>query len=260
MMKPTSAFIIFLVAIGFFSCRSAVISTNHLDRVLASKTLRVGTTGDYRPFTYLDQHDRYVGIDIDMAHDLASSLEAKVTFVPTTWSTLVQDLEAGKFDIAMGGISKRLIRQQSGLFSQSYSTSGKTPIVRCEDTQKYNALERIDQPGVRVVVNPGGTNQAFVKDFIKNAQVITHPDNNTIFEEIAAGRADVMITDSDEVRLQSNLQKELCPAMPGQTFNKFEKGYLLPRDLIWKAYVDEWLQMRRVEGKIDALFEQHFKL
>ena len=34
------------------------------------------------------------------------------------------------------------------------------------------------------IVNPGGTNEKFVRQRIKNAQIITYADNTTIFEQI----------------------------------------------------------------------------
>ncbi len=70
-------------------------------------TLKVCTTGDYRPLTYRDPATgRYSGVDIDMATDLAAHLGREPVFVPTSWSALVADLtSAGKCDIAMGGIT-----------------------------------------------------------------------------------------------------------------------------------------------------------
>ena len=77
-----------------------------LENITKTKTLRVGTTGDFMPFTYkIDSTDSYGGIDIEMAHDLAKSLDAKVVFIKTSWPTLMTDLKDGKFDIGMSGIT-----------------------------------------------------------------------------------------------------------------------------------------------------------
>ncbi|MCP4234839.1 MAG: transporter substrate-binding domain-containing protein [Aestuariibacter sp.] len=227
-----------------------------LDKVVHSKILRVGTTGDYKPFSYLNDA-KYEGIDIELAKILAKTLGAEVKFVKTSWPTLMHDLKANKFDIAMSGISKKLLRQQVGLFSKGYYVSGKTPISRCKDKGKFRNLESIDQPQVKLIVNPGGTNQKFVSKHIKLAQVIVHNDNNTIFEQIRRNNADIMITDSIEVRLQTKLYPDLCAAMPGETFDKFEKAYLMPRDLIWLEYVNAWLELLVLNGRIDELFAQY---
>jgi cyclohexadienyl dehydratase len=221
-----------------------------LDKIPQRGKLRVCTTGDYRPFTYLDPKtgDR-TGIDVDMARHLAGSLGVQATFVPTTWATIVDDLAANKCDVSMGGVSVTLARARKAYFSTPYITDGKAPIARCADKDKYQTLEQIDLPGVRVIVNPGGTNQQFVQAHIKKATVITHPDNNSIHEEIAAGRADVMITDASETRYQAKIRPELCAINPDKPFTFAEKAYLLPRgDEVFKEYVDQWLHLSVKDG------------
>src|ERR1700754_59120 len=68
-----------------------------LDLVSQRGELRVCSTGDYRPFTYRDPAtDRWSGIDVDMAGDMARKLGVRLTIVPTTWQTLVDDLTADR--------------------------------------------------------------------------------------------------------------------------------------------------------------------
>jgi cyclohexadienyl dehydratase len=229
---------------------------NQLDQILSSKKLRVGTTLDYAPFSY-EQAGQPSGIDLDLAADLAISLDAELVLVNTSWPTLMADLTAGKFDIGMSGISLNLERQKSAYFSLPHHTGGKTAIVRCDQVSRFNELSKIDQPDTRVIVNPGGTNQRFVQSNVRQAAITVHPDNRTIFDEIIEHRADVMITDAIEVELQSALHSELCGATPGQTFTFQQKGFLLPRDQDWKQFVDAWLTQRIGEGVVKQAFSQH---
>ena len=238
---------------------------DQLTQVLESGQLRVGTTGDYAPFSADTGHETnhgatYKGIDIDLARDLAESLDAKLVLVKTSWPTLMDDLAGGAFDIGMSGISINLNRQRTAFFSHPYHTGGKTPISRCDQASEFNTLDRIDTPKTTVIVNPGGTNQRFIDAHIRRANIVVHPDNRTIFDKIVSGQADVMITDAIEVRLQANLNKDLCPTMPGHTLTFQQKAYLLPRDNIWKTYVDTWLAQRLGDGTISETFEKHLNL
>ncbi len=220
-----------------------------LDHVEAAQALRVGTTGDYRPFSYRDpKSGAYQGIDIDMAAALGASLGAKVQFVPTTWKAMMGDLAAGKFDIAMGGITVTLPRQRQAFFSTPYFRDGKTPIARCADKTRYETLAEIDQPAVRLIVNPGGTNEQYIRSHIHHAHIIVYPDNVTVFDQILAGKADVMITDGVETLLQQKLHPGLCAIHPDQPFNVAEKAYLMPRDVVWQEYVDQWLHQMQLTG------------
>ncbi len=227
-----------------------------LGAVLAAGTLRVGTTGDYPPFS-IAKGDGFTGIDIDLANSLGQTLGVEVEFVQTTWPTLMQDFEAGKFDIAMSGITRTLARAQKAYFSGAYHSGGKAPIVRCGDVSKYHSLSDLNRPTTRVVVNPGGTNQKFTTKNLYAANVTVFDDNTKIFQEIAANRADVMVTDLIEVLYQAGRNPSLCRAMPGRTLTVAEKGFLLPQDDAWRHYVDTWLTQKTIDGTRDGIFQKY---
>ena len=91
---------------------AAAAGPSRLDEILERGVVKVGTTGDYKPFTYFNKETKeYEGIDIDMARSLAKALGVKLEFVPTTWKNIVTDLVEDKYDVAVGGISKKLDRQ-----------------------------------------------------------------------------------------------------------------------------------------------------
>lgn len=230
---------------------------HRLAQIIDTGVLRVGTTGDYAPFSHRADGDAaFTGIDIDLARHLAGELGVQVAFVATSWPDLMDDLRHGRFDVGMSGISRILARQRNGFLSRPYYVGGKTPIARCRDTGRFDSLAAIDRKGVRVIVNPGGTNEAFVDAHIHNATKILHPDNRTIFDVIVAGEADVMITDRVEVELQSRRRPELCPAMSG-TLTYQEKAYLMPQDPVWRAFVDTWLDLALADGTVAGAFREH---
>jgi cyclohexadienyl dehydratase len=217
---------------------------SRLDAIIEKGVLRVGTTGDYKPFTSFDKASgQYSGLDIDMAQGLAGALGvSKVVFVKTDWPNLMADLAADKFDIGMGGITISLERQKKAFFSYPYLRDGKSAIALCKNKKKFPDLASIDKSNVKVITPPGGTNEKFDRAFLKNAQIIVFQDNTKIFDEIIAGRADVMITDSTETRFQQKQHPNvLCAINPDKPFDFAEKAYLLPRDQVFKNFVDQWL-------------------
>lgn len=216
--------------------------------------LRVGTTGDYAPFSD-DRGGELRGFDIGLAQALAEAWGLRAVFVRTSWPTLMDDLGRRRFDLAASGISITEERRRRADFSAAYFSDGKTPIARREDAARFSTLENIDRPGVRVVVNPGGTNERFVREHLAHATVVLHPDNRSIFGEIVAGRADVMITDGIEVRLQTRRHPGLA-ATRAEPFTRAGKAVLLPPGSELTARVDAWLEPRTRSGEIAARLEQ----
>jgi cyclohexadienyl dehydratase len=230
---------------------------SRLDDIVARGSLRVGLTGDYRPFSLRDPDGLYSGLDVDMAKNLAGALDVRLEIVPTTWGTLLSDLTAGKFDIGMGGISITLPRQRVAFFSQPVLRVGKAAIARCADRDRFTTLSAIDQPGVKVLVNPNGTNERFDRASLHQAEIVLFPDNTRIFDALAEGQGDLMITDAVETKLQQKLHPQLCAIHPDQPFDFGELAYLLPRDIVFKLFVDQWLHIAMESGVWPKLLETY---
>src|SRR3954468_2296089 len=142
-----------------------------LRRIQASGVLRVGTTGDYTPFSLLRPDGSYIGADIDMAHDLAERLGIDIEFVPSVWIDLLDDFLADRFDIAMGGVTVTAPRAEKAFFSIPTFVDGKRPLARREYADRFTSVEAIDRPGVRVIANPGSANEAFARAHFARATV-----------------------------------------------------------------------------------------
>jgi cyclohexadienyl dehydratase len=210
-----------------------------LQRIASSGTLRIGTTGDYAPFS-LESNGALEGSDIKLAQQLAEHLHAQPIFVRTTWGSLLEDLGRNNFDLSVGGVSVTPACEAQAAFSIPYASGGKTIVARCTDTRKFRSLAGVDRPKVRVIVNPGGTNEQYVRSNLHRASIVTYPDNRTIFDEIVAKRADVMITDDVEADLQAHQHPGLCRTYPG-TLTHSNKAILMPRDPELVKAINEWL-------------------
>jgi len=232
---------------------------SRLAQIRQSGILRVGTTGDYAPFSFALDRSEPTGIDITLAERLATHLGAELRLVKTSWPTLTEDFLAGEFDIAMSGVSITAARRKIAAFTLPYHVGGKTPITLCRRVGEFSSLALIDQPGNTLIVNPGGTNEKFLDANIHQAMKRLHNDNRTIFEEIVAGRADLMITDSIEVRLKSAVMPELCPSMPGETLTYQEKGYMLPQETALVETVNNWLNAEINSGELERVFARHLQ-
>jgi len=250
---------------------------SHLYRVLERGVLRVGTSGDYKPFSFVvpksevdkgrlamnevgssllkkKDEDILIGYDIDAAQRLADDLGVKLEFVPFEWRNLIAGLLADKYDIAMSGVTIRLERAKAVAFSDPYILIGSSPLVRKEDARKFRSWQDVDRPGVNVVITLGTSNDQIVTKRFKNATIkrITAPASTVA--ELLAGRADATITDNIAAVMQAQDHPELYAVNPRHPFEKDYFGYPLQQgDQVWLNFVNTWVKLNTQDGFFEEL-------
>lgn len=257
-----SALVVVFCLTMVFSLSAEATEPTRLNRILDKKILRVGTPGDYRPFSMLDKTTgKYEGHDIGLAQLLATELGVTVEFVPTSWPKLMEDYLADKFDVAVGGITRSLVRMMKADFLPPYAPNGKVALIRKADKDKFISLEKIDVPETTVIVNPGGTNEKFVQANIKKAKVVVHPSNAEIPAMIAEGKGDVMITEAYEAVVYSKIDAKLYPAFIDKPLTKISfMGFMIQQDDPQFTKIMNYLwNDAKLRGDLDVIFDKWLK-
>ena len=233
---------------------------NKLEKIMDQGVLKVGTTGDYQPMSYLDPDTgEYVGFENELTKDLAGEMGVEIQYVETSWPTLMEDTLAGKFDLAICGITVNDARKEKALMSNGYIVNGKTILCRAEDADKYTSLEAINRPEVRVMVNPGGLNEQFARENLPEVTLIIHDVNQEIPGLVASGEADIMITEIMEAGYYVGQDSRLAAPLVQEPFTHGEIGVLMPKgseDLL--NYVNDFLRKEKESGRIDELADEYF--
>ena len=231
-----------------------------LEEIWERNVLKVGTTGDYMPMSYLNpETGDYVGFDTELAKDLADELGVTIEYVKTSWPSLMEDMLAGKFDLAICGVTINDTRKEQALMSDSYLENGKTILCRAEDAYTFTSLEAINRPEVRVMVNPGGLNEQFARENLPDVTLIIHDVNQEIPGLVASGEADIMITEIVEAGYYVGQDDRLAAPLIYEPFTDGEIGILMQKgseDLM--NYVNEFLQKEKNSGRINELAEDYF--
>ena len=147
----------------------------------AAERLRVGTSGDYAPFS---QEGR--GFDLEVARHMAEDLGMELAFVPFRWPELHARLAAGEFDVAMSGITWRPERAVVGFMTRAVAAGGP-------------CLLTAGRQPVRIGVNRGGFLEAWARARFGEAAVVAFEDNRSLPERLARGEIDALVTDSFEL-------------------------------------------------------------
>lgn len=146
--------------------------------------LRVGTSGDYAPFSSRDAAGAAGGFDVELAEQLARDLGLELRWVRFRWPALQRQVAAGEFDVAMGGVTWQPARAVVGYMTRAVAAGGPCVLG--------------DAAAQRVAVNRGGVLEAWARAHLSDRELITVEDNTSLPELLASARVGAIVTDSFE--------------------------------------------------------------
>jgi cyclohexadienyl dehydratase len=211
----------------------------------AAQVLRVGTSGDYAPFSIKDEAG-WDGFDLYVARRFAQDTGRQIELVEFRWPALELDLQANKFDVAMSGVTVRPWRALSGTFTRPVARVGAVVVLK---PGMATTLRELDVPGRRVGVNAGGYLEKLARRLFRRAEIVPIPDNRALAKELREGRVDALMSDE----LEAALFRRMVPdaVLLGPLTND-RKAYLA-RDPALANELDAWLRAREIDGSLAGL-------
>lgn len=165
----------------------------------APNPLRVGTSGDYAPFSLEAAAGRFEGLDADLTQRFAADFGVGVEFVRFRWPALTAFLAQDAFDVAASGVTMRPERALAGRYSRPYARTGAMLLIRDADTKRFPSAAALNSLGTRLVVNAGGHLERLARERFPRARLEAVADNLLLPELVMAARADAAMTDSAEI-------------------------------------------------------------
>ena len=118
-----------IVALGLVS--TAYADNDRIMKVLKRGTIVVGVKADYKPWGFRDTSGKIVGMEADMAKDVADALGVKLELVAVQSSNRMQFLQQGKIDLMIATMSDRSDRRKLvGIIEPNYYTSGTNVLAK----------------------------------------------------------------------------------------------------------------------------------
>lgn len=241
-----------------FQTNLAQAAESRLDRVTASRILRVCLWPDYYGVSYRNPKTLQLsGIDIDMARELGKELGAEVEFVDSSFARLIDDVTGDRCDIAMFGIGITPARTGKLKFSPPYLASDIYAITT-KTNRRIKRWEDIDTLGSVVAVARGTLQEVVMKEKLTSAQLLILDTPFAREQEVQAGRADLFITDypySQRFLAGSDWGRLIAP--PGQ-FHVTPYAYAMqPGDDVWYARIERFVNDIKRDGRLKAAARRH---
>lgn len=164
--QAISFFIIFAVFLGYYIIKHIRFN----DRATIEKNnavIVVGTNAEYKPFSFIDEHNAIVGFDIDSMNAVAQKLGLSVVYKDLPFEALIGELVNGTIDCMIGGINPTPQRAEQVLFTDVLYANDPLIIVYKKDSHTFNKVQ--DLTGAKVIVNEG----YFADSFLSNQEAVT---------------------------------------------------------------------------------------
>ncbi len=159
-----------------------------------STAIKVGMSGSYKPYTYLDESGTLTGFDVEVWQEIAKRTGREVEFVTSDFSGLFGMLDVGQIDTIANQITITDERLEKYDFSVPYVYYGAQLMTRADDASVYD-LETLK--GKKVGVSLGSNYETMVKAFdtANEITVVTYDSGSGAYQDLSLGRIDAVLND-----------------------------------------------------------------
>ena len=190
-----------LMAFGVASADSVDIGAGHsatptLDRINKAGVMRIGVSGGQPPFSMTARSGDVIGLDVDLANAMASSMGVRAEFVVMAFADLIPAVEAGTIDVALSGLSMTTERNRRVAFAGPYFLSGKGLLTTSAALAKVDETSDLQGGGPHTFVAlKGSTSFDLIESLGGGVKAVAVADYAAGIQQVINGKADGMVAD-----------------------------------------------------------------
>jgi Na+/H+-dicarboxylate symporter/ABC-type amino acid transport substrate-binding protein len=228
-----------------------------LEAIKTRGTLRVAIFKDRLPFVFLNKERRLVGFDVEMAQLLSRDLGVKVEFVEMEeWNALPRVLAANRVDLAMTGIAVTPDRAAGMVFSNPYVDETFAFVVKDHLREEFSSWANIRDLGAFTVASPDLP--YFIAPVKARAPELKFQVVDTmkqIDDGMKEGKFGAIALPAERGSVLTLLNPKYTVVVPEPGTIKIPLAYALAgQDQDWAYFVNTWLELKRRDGTIEALY------
>jgi ABC-type amino acid transport substrate-binding protein len=227
---------------------------NELERIRAAGELRVGYVPRNPPFSYRNDQGHVVGLDVDLAQQLASNLGVRVRAIPVARDTLFESLQAGIIDIAVGGITSSLNWFGRFYESTAYLQLHAAVVVEDRRVKEFESLDAIrDAAHIKLGYLVGGRLARTNRQRLPNIQMV-EVESAEAFLRGQRPDVDALLTTAEAGAIYSMFAPSYSVVVPEGVRIRVPVVIAARLDPMFNDYLDRWIELKRGDGTIDALY------
>lgn len=227
-----------------------------LQAIREAGVLRVAAFDGNPPFGFIDpQTNEIVGLDVDVARELANKLGVRLELVPTNPANRIPLLQSRRADLVLANFTITAERAQQIDFSIPYFASGQQFLAR---KGRLTGPEQLDS--LRIGVDKGTTNEAVLREKHPGATLVAYDDTPFAFTALRNGNVDAITQDGPKlVGLLANVPDTGEYEIPNFSISDDLIGIGIPKgETELKAFVDATLLELEASGRAQAIHDTWF--
>ena len=218
-------------------------------------TLRVATTIESKPFDYLkDGH--FCGFDADFIFRFAEEYGYALEFDTMDFGALLASISAGRYDLAISGITVTEERKESVLFSDTYcSSSIVMAIVADSNTADANQSLK-DFATAKIGILTGSSHEETAKDIFPDATRVYFNNMADMILAVEQGKIDGYLEDAPFVA--PLIWEGISLKLLDETVSQVKNGFVFPQGegVQLREQINEFIDTAKSDGTIERLIEK----
>ena len=212
-MKKTAAICMTLAMVVSLSAGFTSLADDQtaLDRVLERGKLIVATDAAWPPFEYMEG-ENVVGVDLDIAKDIADGLGVELEIINVSFDSLSMYLENGEADLALAAITVTEDRADAMEFSEPYCESSQYIVVK-DDNDDVKSID--DLAGYTVGVHLGTTGDFLISDEVNMGVLAGSGASVQQYKDLTIAAMGLNAGDVQAVVCDKQLAENLCTVNDG---------------------------------------------
>lgn len=223
--------IVALACLAALMTASAALAGPAWDNIEKTKVLRVGLMTDSIPGAFYNDKKEWVGMDVDVAEELAKRLGCSLERVAVNNKTRIAFVQQGRIDVSIANMTHKRERDKSIDFSITYFFDGQKLLAKKGQFTKWE-----DFVGKKIATMQGTTSEINIKNLLKelgdadaDKNVISFQKESECYQALKMGRVAAWTTDST-ILLGYAAQDPGQFELVGDFFSNEPYGMGLPED------------------------------
>ncbi|MGN0418619.1 transporter substrate-binding domain-containing protein [Anaerostipes faecalis] len=239
--------------------KKQVIEASKVEGTMKGMKLKIAVSDEMPPFSFYNTEKKEItGFDIDLIEKVSEYLGFEYELYPMHIGEMMQKIQDGDVDLAIGAVSITDDRQKDFSFTDAYYENSLKIMVN----RNTGIKDRKEIEGKVIGVEKGMTNAQYVQDYMSENNKIKYYDSmEQVFKDLEKGKIDVTLYDSTGVDYYLvNNEKTNLEALDEKLNSEesnygimFKKGY---------EYLDQFnvaLQVLNTNGEYQKLKENWLK-